>query len=700
MMTLKKCNERLITVSVAAFLALCTATVSAFTLAKSESVLSSRAIAEHYNSSVALLSSSSGLEASDIVTAEDIEKYAGRPETFEFEKKGYKSSYEQILAEDGFIFGMDYDWFPINTVSGYHLSDNHITGAKCVFNDYLVEMDIYNIAAMGYNALNIWCMTDGQGLIFDEEGTVTGFDPVFLQNMEKILIFCRKYGVACVPSILPHGYASNYGNGNGNETPKQIWDKYFRFYYEDEAREAFIENGVKPLCRLFADYQDVVPICNLVIENSSSILSDEELGFYFSSSQGSTVEEFRKTVNAMHYAVKEYMPNVLTSTENMGDSELQFICNETDVDLIGQNRYHSECVAGDQQVEYLTKPTYIGEYNGGESGFDQFSQEYWGKIKANMYPSAKSLGYIGAFYFSYCSGGDPFNLFDGLSTDYDSMRSYAMTLSYQIDEMIKEHRNDKTALYTPSLLYNKGSKDVYWMPGKGVTSFKLERSLDSGKTWKTVVEDLSIDDCSLDSGLCKYTDEGVGEGMTYCYRVTSFDDAGNSAVSIPNNSAKLYIAEELMVNGGFEDGTEIPAGEQATGWYSKLFGDTSDAEANSGSYSLRGDKANGFGSGTWGGTFQNVKVKPNTAYKLTYYIKGYEGKSFVQVWDKAGGSSISGAACWHGKTVPEGETEPTWVKCSITFTTGDYDEIMIAVKYNDSEDGKFFFDDFSLKENR
>lgn len=687
---------KIITVSVSAFLAICTAVVSALPITDKAVPSADGAFSVKENNSVTTLSN---ITASDIITAEDLEKYAGRPETFEFEEKGYKNKYEQILAEDGFIYGMDYDWFPVNGAFPYHISDNHILGAKTTFDEYLVELDIYNIAAMGYNAVNIWLITDGQGLLFDDEGTVTGIDPVFLENFEKILIMCRKYDIACVPSILPHGYATNYGNGNNVERPKEIWDKYFRFYYEDEAREAFIDNAVTPLCKMMADYQDVIPICNLTIENMSSTVSDEELGILYGSERGITWEQFKSTVNALHYAVKAEMPNVMTSTENMGDYFFQFISNETEVDLIGQNRYNGDGNAQNPVTEYITKPTYIGEFNGGESGFDDYSQEYWGKIKLKFFPSARDLGYIGAFYFSYCSGGDQFSFFDDISSNYESIRSYALQMSYQINEMIKEHRGDGTSLYTPTLLYNKGNKDVYWLPGKGVSSFKLERSDDGGQTWQTVADNISIDDCSLTNGLCKYTDESISDGYKYCFRVTSYDGEGNSAVSEPNNAAELYVPQECVLDGGFETTENVPASETSTGWYGNGFGNISDQEAHSGSYSLGGYTEN---ASAWGSTYQYVKVKPNTAYRITLWYKGYMGSACMQVIDPDG-NVVTNSSAWMTAGTPAEDEEIVWKEASVSFSVGDYDTIRIKIchtPYAGTDHNEFYFDDISCKENR
>lgn len=113
-------------------------------------------------------------ESSDIV----------QPISNEYERLGFSNEYEHLTARDGFIYGMDYDWFVTNENSGHHLADNHILSTKSAFAPELVYSELYNMHAMGYNAANVWLFNDGQGILFDSNGLVTGLDP----NLLKICV--------------------------------------------------------------------------------------------------------------------------------------------------------------------------------------------------------------------------------------------------------------------------------------------------------------------------------------------------------------------------------------------------------------------------------------------------------------------------------------------------------------------------------
>lgn len=637
-----------------------------------------------------------------LISALIVTNAVSTPKRLDYKSLGFKNAYEYLLDRDGFIYGIDYDWMFTNTNSSHNLGDNKILNQTSAYNEYLLTLDVYNMRALGFNCMNMWLFMDGQGLDFNDDGLVIGLTDVFKKNLRGWLEICRKTGIFACVSIQPHGEASNYGNGNGKETPREIFNKYFRFYFEPNARKAYMENAIRPLCDILSEYQDVVAICSLTVENTSNLTDDAEIGYFRNHTlYGTTWENMFSFMKDMNSVIKDVMPNMITSTENMGDSQFQYRCNELGVDLIGQNRYNSDGMAKDPVEEYLVKPTYIGEFNGGESGFDSYSQEYWGKIKANFYPSAQSLGYKGAFYFSYSTGGAPFNLYDSLSTNYDKMRSYALTISYQINDMMKKYKKDTTVLDKPVLLFNKGGNDVYWLPGRGVTTFKLERSDDNGETWKTIEDNIDVYDISLTNGLCKFTDTSLKEGITFQYRVTAYNDEGDSIVSLPNNSAEYFVAKELLKDGGFEN-VELKDTSIDTGWYGTNCGKVVKNEelALEGTSYLECDKANGLGLGKYGCVYQKVKVSPNTTYSLTFNaytdVKAYMAS--VQVYNAKTNTPISGASSWFENVAKTEEHE--WKSQGILFSTGDFDEIIVRISNGEDADAHFKLDNFSLKESR
>lgn len=672
------------TAVIAAALALCIAT-GTVSSALSNGKLRSKTLSGLRTSNVVSLNNTSELSVKDYSVPNALSEFG-------YEKEGYKNLYEKTLAEDGFIFGMDYDWFLYNGSSGKNMGDNQILGWKSIFNDYLTYIDLYNIKAMGYNCVNVWLFMQGEGLRFDDNGFVTGLDDTFKTNIVKVMNMCRELDLPICFSIQPHGEAENYGNGSDTENYIEIWNKYYQFYYREDARKAYMENAIRPLAEIIKGYQDVVMILDLTIENESNLTDDPELGYFDGGPKGTTWENFSAFLNDMNATIKSVIPNSITSTEDVGGYAHAYRKNEVNVDIIGMNNYNGNGQMGDPTEMYLVKPFYVGEFNGGESGFDQWSQEYWGKIKTRFYPDAIQKGYIGAFYFSYSTGGSPFSLFDGLANDYDGMRSYALSLSYQVKELINEHKGIKTEMDTPVLLCNKGGSDVYWIGGRGVSSYKLERSDDNGKTWKVIDANIDADMTSLTSGLCKYTDNSLAEGIDYCYRVTAYNDEGKSAVSKPNNVESFYVAKDLLIDGSFEN-TELKEEEKSEGWYQVSgAGSVTDEEAHTGKYCFKVDKINGINN-QWGKTQQKLTVKPNTNYTLTFWYKAVKDVSMFSI--RALDNDKKDIADYWSPAYDE-----EWKQATLVFTTGDYDTIYIRIDNGTGTKSVGYFDDFELKETR
>lgn len=642
------------------------------------------------------------------------------PTAWEYETKGYKNSWDYLLARDGFIYGMDYNWCTANEYGGYCLGYNHLLNMAATYSHDIVEMDFYNIKQLGFNTTSWWLLPDGQGITYDDDGLATGIDDEFITNMRDMFELARKTDIAIIPALVPHGTADNNGQGGNGLTPSEIYNKYFRYMWDETALDAFIKNVIDPVNEVIAEYRDVVICVALNIENTTTGVDDFDKGYFEYGNSGTTWDNYSRYLNALHDSVKKYMPETPTSIEmggghdwNNADEKI-FYQNDLKVDFISENYYHSGGYIEPPSVGYATRPGYIGEYNGGESGFDQASQEYWASIKHSFNKSAKENGWMGAFYYSYSTGGGPFNCMSGMSSDYDSFYYWALSFRYDIADQIKEFRKDTdTSLEKPALLYNRGGDYAYWIPARGATGYKLERSLDGGKTWSTVEANIDPDTQTgsheqLTNGLIKYKDTGLKKGNKFCYRVTAYNDKGEQAVSNANNSADYFIPENLIGDPGFENGKFITDFE--TDGYSAWkrvvgqegSGIISDEKASSGKYSLKMDTVNGESS-AYGNVATKVKVKKGTVYHLTFkwltekYVTdtsvGIE-HMYVRIYNPENGQTIS--ATWLG-----GETDGEWKAREITANSGACEELAIGISNGSAEVHTIsYFDDFSLKELR
>ena len=121
-------------------------------------------------------------------------------------------------------------------------------------------------------------------------------------------------------------------------------------------------------------------------------------------------------------------------------------------------------------------------------------------------------------------------------------------------------------------------------------------------------------------------------------------------------------AEELIRNGGFEDGAE--------GWVVKGKCTFDTAEKTEGKQSLRVTKQNGRG---FDEIRQEVKVEPDTDYELTYYLK-CTGIEKANPQARAFGVSVSLAA--NGKRFCYGSSG-VW-----KYDNGTFDWKKVVVRFN------------------
>lgn len=624
---------------------------------------------------------------------------------FDFEKEGYNNALDKLLKEDGFIYGIDYNYCGTNTNQFASLGKNLILDISPSWSEYTANIDIYNMKAMGFNAIGWWLLGHCEGVNFDADGYATGLDEQFLTNLRQLLDICRKYDMKMVPLLQTHGNAHNYGNGNGTESASRINHKYFKFYWDQTARDIYIENVINPILDVFAEYQDVIIVISLLVENSANLVQDADAG-YSRGNTGTTWENWKKLVNDLHAASKAKLPNIPTTMEEggvaddkSGTQENLYRQNQLDVDFISHNFYTSTGNMMAHGAGLTTKPGIVGEYNGGGPG-DAASASYWAGIKQKFMVTAKQGGWLGAFLFSYKAGGVDYEMMTGATTEYNTFHGWATSFRYAIlDEIYKHKGITRDAVEASVPLANKGSNEVYWIAGRGATLFELQRSDDGGTTWKTIAKDLSVDDYSIDNGFVKYTDETLKEGIEFCYRIVSYDDEGNSVIGKANNVAEYFVPVNILENGSFEDGL--------TGWENNANpgGALSDEDVYNGTYSLKIDKANGIGELNYGATSKTVAVNTNTVYKLTYKYKVTEAATgegsgpYIQIVNPTTGANLC-FAHYYGSTVTDVEVDNGWRTGSLLVSTNDLTEIKIRIVNGSKPTFAAYVDDFELKESR
>lgn len=550
--------------------------------------------------------------------------------TFDFEEAGYKNALDYLMARDGWIYGMDYNFSSDLMTSCYDLGDNQLGGQKATFSEANVRRDFYNMKALGFNATNWWLMMHLQGVIFDEEtGLAIGVGENYLENMATMLSIARETGIKVIPTISNHdllGYGAglNFGGYEGQM-------KYVRFQYDKEAQDAWFENVIEPICDVLAQYQDVITSIGIGVENMSGWLDDYDLGFFQYGKNGTTLELYGGFYNRLVAAVHKVMPTMPTGVE-MGGSiltsnedgsfrlwERLFLQNELDVDFISQNFYHSGGSQDQRDQAFITRPGYVGEFDVGEAGSNaNATEEVYMRLQHRSYHMAKEQGWFGAFMYIFYPSRTTYGG-TGALNNYESFRPFITNWGYDIQDMINEFKGVTTADNEKAKpLFYQGGQNIYWIPARNTKSIDIERTQDGGATWQKLASNLDYIDLVLPNGLGKYVDETTVSGNTYAYRITTHFEKGADTTSIATNEALYYIPPNEIPDPGFESGAFT--NNEKEGWKvlcSKGWSITTE-KVHSGEYAAKLD-AVACGGGYCSITTALKEVKPATPYSMTFY---------------------------------------------------------------------------------
>ena len=573
--------------------------------------------------------------------------------------------YEQLLAENGFVFGMNYPWIKIgHTLTGNEVmekfeitntGDPMIVGLDEYGDDYLFE-GLYNLRSLGYTMIGYWGSTYGEGVVYDEYGHIIGVKEEYLTNVARYLEICRRADMTVLWIIQAHNDSLIGAYG---EKGKMAWDWCSQAIVNPEESEAYIEKFVRPLLRVLAQYPDVVGLISASSEAENEI-NDDVWGDKFAGDRaqyGTTQEIMVSFLRKLTDAAAEECPDIARTL--VCNSSWLNMYNDFNLDVIGKNQYSLS--GGVTAVEDLTTvfPAIMSEWGIGEIK----TEEQFTLMTMQMQERIEKQGYQGSYWWGYVDhAGGATSVFKDQPGSQSDFRPLMYVMHYHIIDYVANHRGEEVVLDEPSLFYNRGSGMVEWIASRQASTYDVERSLDGGTTWETLARGLKPEDV-LDENREKgtYEDKTLPTVGNVIYRVVAHDDDGNTASAVSNERAIIEPAPELMVNGDFENGGE--------GW-DFFLGDEShvtDLYSSDGGHSLclTGD--------AWHGVIREyIPVEPGKRYKLTYkYFKdpSIERKSsaaFYVRYDKETGvgnrkGEIQLTAGW--MTDSDGD----WVTHSTTF---------------------------------
>ena len=576
------------------------------------------------------------------------------------------TSVAQIIERDGYLEGIWWPWFThddlghcltANETMTEYVGNNWSTVGMDKYSDkYLLEQ-IYNLKALGFNVMGYEGSPYGEGVIFDDNGDVLGIKDDYLQNVRRLLDLCREAEMPVLWTVCMHTTSVvSYYN-------LEAWYRTTQMYAVREVADHYAERFVRPLCAVLAEYPDVVVMCAATSEVENE-MNDPDMGNFTESREtyGVTRDSMLYFINAVADTLATYLPDVdrtlCGSTDNMT------MYSETNLTYIGHQEYNSASSADDISKFRSPLPMLATEFGLGDGMYpDEASLAI---AQTTFRDNFRQKGWSGWFMWCWSpqSSGSSYDLIakNGAVTDF---RLVAYALHDYIREYRAEYRGESVDYRTPTILYSKGNGILEWICPSYEATYTVERSINGG-TWEQIANDGAV----LDSVGRKYTYEDTSlptEG-TVQYRVTTIDEGGRAA-SVSNVADIVPPAQNLVLNGGFEDGL--------TDWTTFGTGGTyqaTGATARTGSYCLELD----YGSGEWQGVYQaGVEVKPNTNYTLTYYYKHAADDTAKNCYCFIrGGNGTIDDTDIIGQAYMNADTSE-WKKETISLRTGDSGKLCI-----------------------
>lgn len=474
-----------------------------------------------------------------------------------------------IIERDGYIEGCWYPWFThswlgsslcesseMEAIDSWfdadkYLSDGTTTATKdywqnmneCGFDQLtpeLIKMEIFNLKALGFNMMAYMGSPWGEGVKFEANTwKPIGVKDEYLKNMRNLLNICREVGmpvlwyVHCHSSAVP-AYAS--------------LDMWYRITQSYSYPEEYAKNFVEPVAKVLAEYRDVVVMVGLTDElenemNDSNYEADHKFTQGSRHEYGVTQEVALKFQGAIGQKIKEIMPDMPTT---FASNKEDFAMNgESMVDMVGRNQYTSGSGGKDLSGKWPIGPMLATEYGTGDGTYGGTEDE-WANVLIEKRNNFLNLGYTGFFHWAYQTtlssgnaGGNQY-LKKGATMVHHFRKGMLQVHDYAEKKMNELKPANHPTTGAPSAMYYHGGTiqhsisngststkqnitykgKVFWIQPKGVTTYKVERTINGGQTWTTVATSGATIDTATGSYLYYVTDPSPVSSGSVQYRIT------------------------------------------------------------------------------------------------------------------------------------------------------------------------------------
>ena len=399
------------------------------------------------------------------------------------------------------------------------------------YNNTQLEMEIFNLKALGFNMLAFAGAPWGEGRVNDTNTWyTTGVKEDYLKNLRKFLDICRKVDMPVC------WYMHFHSSAVPEYSSLDMWYRITQVQGDKAAADSYAENFVKPVANVLAEYRDVVVMVGIADETFNEI-NDSEAGDKFAEGKreqyGVTQEDsmyFHAQIGKM---VKQVLPDMPTTCADNADYYAMY--GDAILDMPGRNQYSSGSNPSTTVEDALSSgPLLAGEYGmSGSAG--EFTEDNWSSTMIAKREKYLSAGYSGFFQWAY----EPVFKSDGSlkpngnqmiapggTTPYD-LRKGCYQAYYWAMKQQGKNANAPSALYycgstseklTSGGTYN-GKGKVYFIRPENNANVTVERSVNGG-AWTTVSGTPTYDSATGNHRAC-LTDSSAPSSGTVQYRITA-----------------------------------------------------------------------------------------------------------------------------------------------------------------------------------
>lgn len=411
------------------------------------------------------------------------------------------------------------------------------------YNNTQLEMEIFNLKALGYNVLAYAGAPWGEGRVNDTNTWyTTGVRSEYLTNIRRFLEICRKVDMPVC------WYMHFHSSAVPQYASLDMWYRIAQVQGDKGAADSYAENFVKPVAQVLSEYRDVVVMVGIADETDNEI-NDSNRGDKFKEGSrdqyGVTQEDSMYFHSRIGQAVKKVMPDMpLTCADN---AEEYAMYGDAMMDFPGRNQYSSGTNPSTTVTEaWASGPLLAGEYG---LGTGTQTEDTWASTITGKRDGYLNAGYSGFFQWAYeptfkANAGSSGNQMtrQGATSPYDLRKGafegyyWSETKKNSLGDSSKNTTGNPSAMYYcgTSLTFkitNSSGNDatsttnfngrVYWIQPKNQSSYKVERTTNGGSTWTTVATSgATIDSSTYGSYRYYVTDPSPVSSGTVQYRIT------------------------------------------------------------------------------------------------------------------------------------------------------------------------------------